>query len=280
MQFRESVAVCVERTTAGVVGGPLAVLVNAHRLGVGNRAGAIQYMAAAWSSARPLGQGPCKYVVLYRWPPTETRAWQVSEIAQFFLPCGDTQNKGVVPDVSFPTSVGASEYGESTYDNALPWTRIAAVPHVRYGNFSPLLGKLDARHDARVAADVEFQWWAEDVRTFREEQAKKSISLNETERRAERDKYDALRKFRAEQRVKLGIARDPLLDGQSDDGLQADERNVAQDAARELAARKVTDPLLRESAAILGDAIALLRTDATLAAQVLPEAKTSGHWVD
>ena len=185
-----------------------------------------------------------------------------------------------MPDVSFPTSVDASEYGESTYENALPWTRIAAVPHVQYGNFVPLLGQLDARHDARIARDVEFQWWVEDVRTFREEQAKKSISLNEAERRAERDSFDAKRKQRIEARKKLGIALDPLLEGRSDDGLQADERNVAESVAREEAAKKVTDPLLRESAAILGDAIGLLGKDAKLAAQVLPEARTQGHWVD
>ena len=73
---------------------------------------------------------------------------------------------------------------------------------------------------------------------------------------------------------------DPLLEGRSDDGLQADERNVAESVAREEAAKKVTDPLLRESAAILGDAIGLLGKDAKLAAQVLPEARTQGHWVD
>ena len=94
------------------------------------------------------------------------------------------------------------------------------------------------------------------------------------------DKFDAQRKQRVEARKKLGIALDPLLEGRSDDGLQADERNVAESVAREEAAKKVTDPLLRESAAILGDAIGLLGKDAKLAAQVLPEACTAGHWVD
>jgi carboxyl-terminal processing protease len=151
---------------------------------------------------------------------------------------------------------------------------------VQYGNFSTLLGKLDARHDARVAKDVEYQWWVEDVAQFREEQAKKFVSLNEAERRAERDRFDAQRKQRAEARKRLGIARDPLLDDISDDGLQANERNVAADVAREEAAKKVTDPLLRESAAILGDAIGLLGADAKLSAQVLPQARSAGHWTD
>ena len=60
----------------------------------------------------------------------------------------------------------------------------------------------------------------------------------------------------------------------------ADERNVAESVAREKAAEKVTDPLLRQSASILGDAIGLLGKDARLAAEVLPEARTKGHWVD
>jgi carboxyl-terminal processing protease len=61
-------------------------------------------------------------------------------IAQFFRISGSgTQHKGVVPDMAFPASVDATEFGESTYDNALPWTRIAAVPHTQYGNFAPLL---------------------------------------------------------------------------------------------------------------------------------------------
>ena len=131
-----------------------------------------------------------------------------------------------------------------------------------------------------MAKDVEFQWWVEDVAQFRQEQAKKSVSLNEAERRAERDKFDAKRKQRAEERKRLGISRDPVLDDMSDDGLQANERNVAADVAREEAAKKVTDPLLRESAAILGDAIGLLGADAKLAAQVLPQARTAGSWAD
>ena len=73
-------------------------------------------------------------------------------------------------------------------------------------------------------------------------------------------------------RAALGIERDALLDT-SDDGLQANERNVAQDVAREEAAKKATDPLLRESAAILGDAIGLLGADAKLAAAVEALAK-------
>ncbi|NLW95346.1 MAG: tail-specific protease, partial [Xanthomonadaceae bacterium] len=87
----------------------------------------------------------------------------------------------------------------------------------------------------------------------------------------------AKRKQRQEERKRLGLALDPLADT-TDDGLQAGERNVAEDAAREKAAEKRPDPLLRESAAILADAIHLLDSDRKLSAQVLPRSTAPGIW--
>ena len=55
---------------------------------------------------------------------------------------------------------------------------------------------------------------------------------------------------------------------------------MVEDAAREKAADKRPDPLLRESAAILADAVRLLNNDRQLSAQVLPTATTAGHWAD
>ncbi|WP_240095516.1 carboxy terminal-processing peptidase [Thermomonas flagellata] len=289
VQVRESggrVSVESDRRPGVAWDGPLAVLINRGSASASEIvAGAIQdYGRGLVIGETSFGKGTVQNMVdLDRWPANEQpRYGQVKlTIAQFFRPDGSsTQNKGVVPDVSFPASVDASQFGESTYDNALPWTRIAAVPHLRYGNFTPLLPALEARHQARVANDVEFQWWMQDVRKFREDSAKKSVSLNEAERRAERDAFDAQRKQRAELRKQLGLARDPLLDEREDDGLRADERDVAKDAAREQAAKNAPDPLLHESAAILADAIGLLGADAKLAAQVLPESRTSGHWTD
>ncbi len=264
--------------------GPLAVLTNRGSASASEIfAGAIQdYGRGLIIGETTFGKGTVQNLVdLDRWPSNEqTHFGQVKlTIAQFFLPGGSsTQNKGVVPDVRFPVSADASEYGESTYDNALPWTRIAAVPHVRYGNFAPMLPKLDALHDARVAKDKEFQWWSQDVAEFRAEQAKKYLSLNESERRAERDKDEAKRVERKAERKALGLDLDPLADTSTDDGLQSGERDIATDAAREKAAKKRPDPLLRESAAILADATGLLVHNQPLTAQVLPETKLALHW--
>jgi carboxyl-terminal processing protease len=287
VQVRESggrVSVESDRSAGVSWDGPLAVLVNRGSASASEIvAGAIQDYGRGLVIGEPtFGKGTVQNLVdLDRWPASEGKQYgQVKlTIAQFFLPGGSsTQNKGVVPDLRFPVTVDATAFGESTYDNAIPWTRIAAVPHTRYGNFAPLLPQLHALHNARVAQDKEFQWWKEDVAEFRAEQEKKYISLNEAERRAERDRQAEKRKQRQEVRRQMGLALDPLAEEMSDDGLQAGERNVAQDAAREKAAEKRPDPLLQESAAILADAVRLLNGDRQLSAQVLPESTAPGRW--
>jgi carboxyl-terminal processing protease len=162
----------------------------------------------------------------------------------------------------------------------LPWTRIAAVPHTQYGNFAPLLPKLETLHASRIASDKEFQWWEEDVQQFRTEAAKKYVVLNEAERRAEREKQDVQRKQRQETRKQLGLPLDPLADDSSDDGLTGNERDIVKDAAREKLVDKRPDPLLRESASILADALNLLEKDRPLSVQVLPQSTGPGRWAD
>ncbi len=289
VQVRESggrVTVNSDRNPAVAWDGPLAVLINRGSASASEIfAGAIQdYGRGLVIGETSFGKGTVQNVVpLDRWPASEKeRFGQVKlTIAQFFRVSGSsTQHKGVVPDLAFPASVDASEYGESTYDNALPWTRIAAVPHTRYGNFAPILPQLETRHAGRIQDDREFQWWQEDVEQFRSEAAKKYISLNEAERRTERERQDAQRKQRQEIRKELGLPLDPLADDGSDDGLTGNERDIVKDAAREKAAEKRPDPLLKESASILSDAVNLLENDRPLSAQVLPQSSGPGRWAD
>ena len=289
VQVRESggrVSVEDDDDTGVAWDGPLAVLVNRGSASASEIfAGAIQDYGRGLIVGEPTyGKGTVQNMVdLDRWPANEKpRFGQVKlTIAQFFLPGGSsTQNKGVVPDIAFPVTVDATEFGESTADNALPWTRIAAVPHVRYGNFTPMLAKLDALHDARIAKNKEFQWWSEDVAQFREQREKGYVSLNEAERRAERDADQEKQNERQALRKQLGLKLDPLATDSDDDGLQANERNVVADAAREKAAQDRPDPLLRETAAILADATSLLSDDKQLAATVLPETGRATHWAE
>ncbi|WP_334131225.1 carboxy terminal-processing peptidase [Silanimonas lenta] len=200
-------------------------------------------------------------------------------VAQFFrISGGTTQFNGVVPDIAFPVTLDADEFGESTYENALPATRIAPAEHRSYGNFAPLLLPLAQRHEARIAKDVEIQWWKEDVAQFRAERERGTISLNEAERRAERERAEARRLHREAERKRLGL--NGLPPSRADDGLQADERDVAQQVEEEKAAENLIDPLLRESAFVLSDAIHLLSRDARLTALVLPQGGKPTRWAD
>ncbi|KAF1690765.1 tail-specific protease [Pseudoxanthomonas jiangsuensis] len=288
VQVRESggrVSVNSDRQAGVAWDGPLAVLVNRASASASEIfAGAMQdYGRALIIGETTFGKGTVQNLFdLDRWPTTEgQRFGQVKlTIAQFFrIEGGSTQHKGVVPDIAYPLSVDANEFGESTYDNALPWTRIAAVPHARYGNFAPLLPRLQTLHAQRIADDLEFQWWSEDVARYREEAAKKYLSLNEAERRAERDRQEAQRKERQAIRREKGLDLDPLAE-ETDDGLTANERDVVKDAAREKAAEKRPDPLQRESAAILANAIDLLQQDRPLSAQVLPKTASAVRWAE
>ncbi|MFQ2193242.1 carboxy terminal-processing peptidase [Aeromonas jandaei] len=112
-------------------------------------------------------------------------------IAKFYrINGGSTQNKGVAPDISFPTPVAPEETGESREFNALPWDKIASAKYDKLGNFASLLPKLKSAHDARIAKDPEFAYVMQDIADYKEEKDKKSVSLNEAVRLAEQAKQD------------------------------------------------------------------------------------------
>ena len=188
-------------------------------------------------------------------------------IAQFFrINGGTTQLRGVTPDISLPTMTDEDDFGESSYDNALPWSQIKAASYTRVGDLSGILPKLIARHDLRVAGDKNFKYLQEDIDELNIRRQTNQISLNETERRRERATQDARSKLREKAQ---GVAPDsPSI---QDDGLQASERNLATDLAIEKARKNAKDVLLDEAAHILSDEIDLLNSNPTLAANVLPK---------
>ena len=192
-------------------------------------------------------------------------------VAQFFrIDGGSTQHKGVVPDIAFPVTLDATDYGESAYENALPWTSIDKASFRSEANFSPMVPILQRQHDQRAAADQEFRWWSEDVAEYRRQRAQTSISLNEAERRAERDQLEARRKAREELRKAAGLGdAASALAQQTDDGLQADEREITADTDAD--DNDKPDALIREAAHVLADSIDLLSTDRALAARVHPQ---------
>ncbi|MEF8700228.1 MAG: carboxy terminal-processing peptidase [Candidatus Accumulibacter sp. UW20] len=190
-------------------------------------------------------------------------------IAQFFrVNGGTTQLRGVSPDLTLPSTTDPQQFGESSLENALPWSEIEAADFVPSGRVTALLPLLRARHDARVARDSAFQYLLEDLAEAALQRQKEQISLNENERRAERDRQEAKQKLRA--------GKSPSTTAKTlrqDDGLLASERGLSADLAEEKAQKKSRDVLLIESARILNDEISLLKANTRLAAQVLPAMK-------
>lgn len=196
-------------------------------------------------------------------------------IAQFFrINGGTTQLRGVTPDIGLPSGTDMEEFGESSFDNALPWSQIKPADYTSEGDLTELLPMLQARHDARIKNDKEFQYLEEDLAEFKAQRKKNLISLNEAERRKERDTQEARIKAR-EKADEAGKsvsekASASKADSLRDDGLQVNERNLTVELAAEKAAKDAKDVLLTEAAHILSDEVDLLKTDTRLAARVMP----------
>jgi carboxyl-terminal processing protease len=196
-------------------------------------------------------------------------------IAQFYrVNGGTTQLRGVIPDIALPTFADA-ESGESAFDNALPWAQIKPAEFRMVGDLGDIVPLLQARHEQRVAKDPEFIFLKEDIAEFTQRKSRKSVSLNEAERRKERDVHEARLKSREaiRQRAKPdGEKRDSEKTDAAavlDDGLQANERSLSAELAAEKSAKLAKDIIQEEAAHILADEVSLMENSARLTQQVL-----------
>ncbi len=117
--------------------------------------------------------------------------------AQFFrINGGTTQLRGVTPDISLPMIMDSEDFGESSYDNALPWMQIKTADYHPDGDLAPILPMLIVDHDMRVTHDKDFKSLREDIAEFDAQRKKNQISLNEAERSKEREAQEARLKLR------------------------------------------------------------------------------------
>lgn len=116
---------------------------------------------------------------------------------------GSTQNKGVVPDIAYPTAVDPEETGESVEDNALPWDRIEKADYTVLQRNAELVNELKLKHDARIANQLEFKFIAEDIAKYKAEKDDNKLSLNEKVRKQESESAEKTRLDRINQRQLL-----------------------------------------------------------------------------
>ena len=200
-------------------------------------------------------------------------------IAQFFrINGGTTQLRGVTPDISLPTLTDAEDFGESSYDNPLPWTQIKAADYTPTGDLTGIVPILIANHDLRISKDKDFQHLQEDIAEFNIQRKKNLFSLNIADRRKEREAQEARVKLREKDR-KAGKSTNTTdkesvesgITAFQDDGLQSNERNLDADLAIEKARANAKDILLNEAAHILSDEVGLLKANPKLAASIVPQ---------
>lgn len=255
VQVRESggdVDVEMDDDNAIYYNGPLAVLVNGFSASASEIfAAAIQdYERGIIIGNQTFGKGTVQNLIpLTRFVPRvdESKLGQLKlTIAKFYRITGEsTQHKGVVPDILFPERYGIHEFGEASQKHALPWDQINSTFYNKQGNIQEYLPKLSLRYKVRSAKNPEFNYLREDIATASKIRQEKSVSLNEKERRDERDQQEEKKLQRVNERRKLqGLA--PLAKG--DKIPEEDEQK---------------DELLVESGRIVADMILLSKEGLT-----------------
>lgn len=174
--------------------GPLAVMINRFSASASEIfSGAIQdYKRGIIIGETSFGKGTVQNLIdLNRMFPND--ADQLGQLkltlAKFYRVTGSsTQHIGVTPDISFPSAFSASEFGESSRPNALPWDQISSSYFRPTNNISPQLIKhLEAIYLNDLQSDVDLEYLQEDIALLKEQQEDLTLSLNYDERKAESD---------------------------------------------------------------------------------------------
>jgi len=200
-------------------------------------------------------------------------------VQEFFrINGGSTQLRGVTPDLQYPSNGDDKDFGESTYDNALPWTQIAPADYKPVADMKAYLPQLTQMHDARVAKSPAWQLMLDELNQYKKLADRTTISLNYDQREAERKQLDAMQaEFRARHKAIDGTTADVDGDDQLDDGLNPSERSLKSELKQQEEAKKAPDPQLQETAHILFDAVGLIDSNPKLAAEVLPYGGKQGE---
>ncbi|KPQ24159.1 MAG: carboxyl-terminal processing protease [Halomonas sp. HL-48] len=113
--------------------------------------------------------------------------------AKFYRISGDsTQNRGVEPDIDFPSLLDPERIGESSLDHALEWDSVQDVQYRRYGEPERYLDALIAAHEKRADDNPNFRYLERQSALSRElREQNTSVSLNREQRERENQAQEA-----------------------------------------------------------------------------------------
>jgi len=245
-----------------VYSGPLAVLVDRNSASASEIfAGAIQDYNRGLILGEPtFGKGTVQTLVdLGRFLRSRDDIGRLRlTMAQFFrVQGGSTQHRGVMPDIVYPTAMGAADHGERALENALPWDSIKPARH-QLLSATPISQLRDASNQ-RVAANPGFRFLMEEEEDLIRLEKRTSVSLRESVRRAE---WDMREQERLDRRNRLrafrGLSALSSLD-------EDDDTDLAETDEEEADPEGIQRIMLEESVNILAD---LIRMQRPLTAQV------------
>ena len=268
-----------------IYSGPMAVLVN--RLSASASeifAGAMQdYGRALVVGSQTFGKGTVQTMI-----PLNRGQLKLTA-AKFYRVSGQsTQHQGVIPDINFPSLFDKGNIGESTLDGAMPWDVIDAARYAPFGELSAYIADLQAGHLARTANDPHFNYYRALMVKAAEKSERTFLSLNESERREEKQLDDAWRlELENTLRVATGKvvaktlkeleelqdAEAEALDSDTTPATEAERVNQevvigdseSQDAGETAQTDAIEeigeDPMLRETGRIVNDLVDLLNGD-------------------
>ena len=231
-------------------GGPLAVLVNRNSASASEIfAGAIQdYRRGIIIGEPTFGKGTVQNIIdlnHFTDSSDEDHGRLKATIAQFFrISGGSNQHRGVIPDIIFPTARFGQDYGERVLDNALPWDEVKPLYFMPVSAPVESFARARELHEQRIKDNRLMRLLLEDMETAQAMENKKTVSLQESKRKAEREERRlATAELRNEYRVTLGLEPVPAdaVDIEDEDELEA------------------LDPLLDEAARILFDLVVPVR---------------------
>nr|WP_300314243.1 carboxy terminal-processing peptidase [Halomonas sp.] len=174
--------------------------------------------------------------------------------AKFYRISGEsTQNRGVKPDIAYPSLLDPNLIGESALDDALPWDTVREVQYRTYGTPRQHLKKLQSRHQQRADESPNFHYLEQraDLASKLREQLT-SVSLNREKRQQEANQQDdEMLSLENERREALGL--EPLKEWS--EARESEEEATTTDESKE--DQPVDRAEVEESAEILLDFVDL-----------------------
>jgi len=140
-------------------------------------------------------------------------------IAKFYrIDGGSTQNKGVIPDIPFPSGIDPNDTGESLEKNALPWDNIKSANYSPVDNLQPVVKSLIEKHNLRIKNEIEFTYLENDIKEYLQEKDMTTISLKESDRVKLREEKEKEALTRVNDRLKrAGLPTVKSIDDVPDD---------------------------------------------------------------